>query len=196
MLSRLLLAALAFVLLPTAALPAAELSKATFGAGCFWCVEAIYRRIDGVTDVVPGYAGGKEPNPTYHQVGMGLTGHAEVVQITFDPAKVSYDKLLEIFWRSHDATNPNGVAPDFGRQYRSLLLYHDEAQRKAIEGSKAEAQKKLSKPIATEVAPLDKFYPAESYHWDYVRKNPNDSYVRNVSVPRLKTLGLADVPAH
>lgn len=196
MLSRLLLAALAVVLFPAAALPAAELSKATFGAGCFWCVEAIYRRIDGVTDVVPGYAGGKEPNPTYHQVGMGQTGHAEVVQITFDPAKVSYEKLLEFFWRSHDATNPNGVTPDFGRQYRSLLLYHDEAQRQAIERSKAEAQKKLSKPIATEVAPLDKFYPAESYHWDYVRKNPNDSYVRNVSMPRLKALGLADVPAH
>lgn len=196
MLSRLLLAALVSLLLPSAVLTAAELSKATFGAGCFWCVEAVYRRIDGVTDVVPGYAGGKEPNPTYQQVGAGLTGHAEVVQITFDPAKVSYDKLLEIFWKTHDVTDPSGVWPDFGRQYRSLLLYHDESQRLSIERSKAEAQKKFSKSIATEIAPLEKFYPAESYHWDYVRKNPNDSYVRNVALPKLKKLGLLDVPAH
>ena len=184
------------LLLPSAVLTAAELSKATFGAGCFWCVEAVYRRIDGVTDVVPGYAGGKESNPTYQKVGAGLTGHAEVVQITFDPAKVSYDKLLEIFWKTHDVTDPSGVSPDFGRQYRSLLLYHDESQRLAIERSKAEAQKKFTKPIATEIAPLEKFYPAESYHWDYVRKNPNDSYVRNVALPKLKKLGLLDVPAH
>lgn len=196
MMSRVLLAAVAALMLPSAALSAAELSKATFGAGCFWCVEAIYRRIDGVTDVVPGYAGGKEPNPTYHQVGSGLTGHAEVVQITFDPAKVSYDKLLEIFWKSHDPTDPRGVEPDFGTQYRSLLLYHNEAQHQAIERSKAEAQKKFSRPIATEIAPLDKFYPAESYHWDYVGKNPNDPYVRNVSLPKLKKMGLLDVPPH
>lgn len=175
---------------------AADSVKATFGAGCFWCVEAIYRRIDGVTNVVPGYAGGTEPNPTYRQVGSGSTGHAEVVQITFDPAKISYDKLLEIFWKSHDPTNPNGVAPDFGKQYRSLLLYHDDQQKQAIERSRAIAQKNFSKPIATDIAPLTKFYPAEEYHHDYVRKNPNDSYVRNVSLPRLKELGLLGVPPH
>ncbi|MDQ3623154.1 MAG: peptide-methionine (S)-S-oxide reductase MsrA [Verrucomicrobiota bacterium] len=177
------------VSLTSARFAAAATTTATFGAGCFWCVEAIYERGGGVLDVVSGYAGGTEANPTYEQVGAGRTSHAEVVQITFDPAVISYDKLLELFWKTHDPTDPRGVAPDFGRQYRSILLYHDDVQRQAIERSKAEAQKGFSKPIATEVVRLDRFYPAEEYHQDYVRRNPNDSYVRTVAIPKLEKLG-------
>lgn len=169
---------------------AAETATATFAAGCFWCMELIYEQIPGVTNVVSGYAGGKEATPTYKQVGAGKTGHAETIQITFDPAQVSFEKLVEIFWKTHDATDPRGVAPDFGKQYRSALFYHDEAQRAAIEKSRAEAQKGLKKPIATQVVPFEKFWPAEEYHQDYARRNPKDSYVRNISIPRLKQVGL------
>ncbi len=169
---------------------AAEPVKVTLGAGCFWCVEAIYERVDGVLDVVSGYAGGKELNPTYEQVGSGATGHAEVVQITFDPDKVSLDKLIDLFWKTHDATNPNGVSPDFGPQYRSILFYNDDAQKAVIEKSKAEAQKGLSKPIATQIVKFEAFYKAEEYHQDFEKKNPDHPYIRGVSVPRLKRSGV------
>ncbi len=166
-------------------------AQAVFGAGCFWCVEAFFEQQPGVIDVVSGYAGGDEANPTYKQVGAGKTGHAEAVQITFDPAKTSYEKLLAFFWKTHDPTDGRGVAPDFGRQYRSIIVPVDEAQRAAAEKSKAEAQQQLGKAIATEIAPIGKaFYLAEDYHQDYVRKNPRDGYVQAIAVPKLKKLGL------
>ncbi len=171
-------------------LTAGEPQKATLGAGCFWCVEAIYERVDGVLDVVSGYAGGKEQNPTYENHG----GHAEAVQITFDPDKVSFEKLLELFWKSHDPTNGTGVAPDFGRSYRPILFYHNDAQRMSIAKVKGEVQKTLSKPIATEIVPFEAFWPAEDYHQDFVFKNPNYPYVLAHSVRRLKMVGLFDHP--
>jgi peptide-methionine (S)-S-oxide reductase len=167
-----------------------KLEKAVFGAGCFWCVEAEFEQQPGVVDVVSGYAGGDEKNPTYHQVGTGMTGHAECVQVTFDPAKTSYEKLVAFFWKTHDPTDGRGVWPDFGKQYRSMILYADDTQRAIAEKSKAEEEKRLKKPIATEIAQLKTFYPAEDYHQDYVRKNPRDPYVQSISIPRLEKLGL------
>jgi peptide-methionine (S)-S-oxide reductase len=167
-----------------------RVEKAVFGFGCFWCAEATFEQQPGVIDVVSGYAGGDEPNPTYHQVGTGKTGHAEAIEVTFDPTKTSYEKLLEFFWKTHDPTDPRGVEPDFGKQYRSMILTSGEAQSETAKKSKAEAQKHFKKPIATEIAPLKHFYPAEDYHQNYVRNNPGDPYVRNVSIPKLKKLGL------
>lgn len=169
---------------------AANVERATLGAGCFWCVEAIYERIPGVIAVESGYAGGTEPDPTYDSVGSGRTGHAEVVQVTFDPAIVSYGQLIDWFWKTHDVTDPTGVEPDFGPQYRSILLYENEAQRAAIEVSKATAQKALKRPIATEITALTRFYPAEAYHQDFVARHLNHPYVRSISLPKLEKLGL------
>lgn len=192
---RLAILALAFVAVGSTALrsPAGEPQRLTVGGGCFWCVEVVYERIDGVIEAVSGYAGGKEPNPTYDDVSAGKTGHAEVVQITFDPDKVSLAKLLEIFWKTHDVTDGSGVYPDFGPQYRSILLYENDAQKAEIEKSRAEAQKGLSKPIATQVVKLDKFYPAEAYHQDFVKRNPNHPYVLRHAYAKLRKLGLMDV---
>lgn len=171
-------------------LPAAELRKATFAAGCFWCVEAIYERVPGVTDVVSGYSGGKTVNPTYDAVGGGSTGHAEAVEFSYDPEKVTYRELLAIFWKSHDPSNGRGVAPDFGPAYRPILFYRTDEEKQIIEDEKAALEKKLGKKVATEVLPFEKFWPAEDYHQDYEKKNPNHPYVRGVSVPRVKrTLG-------
>ena len=166
--------------------------KATFAAGCFWCMEAIYDRVPGVTDVVSGYAGGSEQNPTYEQVGGGKTGHCEAIEITYDPEKTSYEKLLEVFWKSHDATNGRGVAPDFGKQYRSALYYRTSEDKSTIEASRSVIEKRLGKKIATEVAELKRFWPAEAYHQDYVKLHPKDSYVRNVSIPRLIETGFKE----
>lgn len=168
------------------ALTSAAEQKATFAAGCFWCMEAIYDRVPGVTDVVSGYSGGDEQNPTYKQVSGGSTGHAEAIEITYDDEKTSYSKLLDVFWRSHDATDGRGVAPDFGKQYRSALYYRTPEEKETIMASKAALEKKLGKKVATEVAPFKKFWPAEDYHQDYVKKNPNDRYVTGVSIPRVK----------
>lgn len=168
----------------------AKTETAVFGAGCFWCVEAFYEPQPGVIRVTSGYAGGAEQKPTYKQVSAGMTGHAEVVLVEFDPSKTTYEKLVDFFWKTHDVTDGSGVWPDFGKQYRSIILYKDEAQHQAIERSKARAQAGLSKPIATEIAPLTKFWPAEDYHQDYVKNNPNDTYVVNIAKPKLKKLGL------
>jgi len=181
-----LLLSLLAVGLSHAAETPAKTQKVVVGAGCFWCVELIFEHVPGVVGVVSGYAGGSEKNPTYKQVGSGATGHAEAVEIEFDPAKVSYEALLTTFWASHDPTVKNGVAPDFGPQYRSIILYKTEAEKQAALKSKAELQKKLGKPITTEISALTVFYPAEDYHQDYVKKNPNNGYVRNVSKPRQK----------
>lgn len=169
---------------------AAETETAVFAAGCFWCVEAEFEQQPGVKNVVSGYAGGSEPNPTYQEVSAGRTGHAEAVRVEFDPALTSYEKLVEFFWKTHDPTEGRGVAPDFGKQYRPLILYRTPEQQAIAEKSKAALAAKLGKPIAARVEPLDKFYPAEDYHQDYVRKNPTDRYVIAVAIPKLKKLGL------
>jgi peptide-methionine (S)-S-oxide reductase len=168
--------------------PAAKTELATLGGGCFWCLEAFYETFDGVKAVVSGYTGGHKLNPTYKDVCNGDTGHAEVVQIEFDPAKISYAQLLEIFWEIHDPTTLNRQGNDVGTQYRSAIYYHDEAQKKAIEQSLAAAKKKFDKPITTEVAPLGKFYVAEEYHQDYFRRNPNQPYCAYVISPKLQKL--------
>ncbi len=169
---------------------AAPPQKATLGAGCFWCVEAVYEQLPGVIEVVSGYAGGPEKNPTYQQVSAGRTGHAEVVQITFDPAQTSYRDLVDYFWKTHDATDPRGVWPDFGPQYRSIILAHDQEQLTQARASLQEAGRAHDKPIATELVMLEKFYPAEAYHQDFVRRNPSYPYVRNIAYPKLDKLGL------
>lgn len=164
------------------ALSSAEPQKATFAAGCFWCVEAIYEHVPGVLDAVSGYAGGKMEKPTYRNHG----DHTETVDVTFDPDKVSYEELLRIFWKSHDITDPRGVAPDFGRSYRPALFYRTPEQLATIERVKAELQKGLKKPIATEIVSFEKFWRAEDYHQDFERRNPDHPYIRSVSIPRLK----------
>ncbi|MBK9138361.1 MAG: peptide-methionine (S)-S-oxide reductase MsrA [Verrucomicrobia bacterium] len=160
----------------------------TVGGGCFWCVEAVFELVEGVKSVVSGYAGGHVENPTYKQVCEGRTGHAEVVRIEFDPAKVTVERLLEIFWDCHDPTTLNRQGADVGPQYRSIILYTTEAQRDAAEKSKAAAQKRFSRPIVTEIVPLRKFYEAELYHQDYFRNNPNQGYCAVVIAPKVEKM--------
>lgn len=167
-----------------------KLEKATFGAGCFWCVEAVFQRLKGVKSVVPGYTGGTKPNPTYEEVCDGKTGHAEAAQITFDPKQTSYEKLLDVFWKAHDPTTLNRQGSDIGEQYRSVIFYHDEKQKKAAERFKAMIQKNFSKPIVTEIKPLTNFYKAENYHQNYYNNNKNASYCRLVILPKLEKLKL------
>jgi peptide-methionine (S)-S-oxide reductase len=164
--------------------------KATFGAGCFWCVEAVFERLEGVRSVVAGYAGGAKPNPTYSEVCSGTTGHAEVAQITYDPAKISYERLLDVFWESHDPTTLNRQGADIGTQYRSVIFTHDDRQKHAADKSKADAAKSFDTPIVTEIRPLDHFYEAENYHQDYFRNNPEAPYCLFVIKPKLKKLNL------
>jgi peptide-methionine (S)-S-oxide reductase len=159
---------------------------ATFGGGCFWCLEALYEKVDGVKAVVSGYAAGKTENPTYEQVCSGKSGHAEVVQVEFDPKKVSYETLLAIFWDIHDPTTLNQQGADIGTQYRSIILYHNEEQKKAVEKSMQDAAKKFDNKVVTEIGPLPKFYPAEEYHQDYFRNNPNVPYCAYVIQPKLQ----------
>jgi peptide-methionine (S)-S-oxide reductase len=165
--------------------------KATLGGGCFWCIEAVYKRVEGVRSVTSGYAGGSTPNPTYEQVCTGRTGHAEVTQIEYDPGAISYREILEIFWKAHDPTTLNRQGADVGTQYRSIIFYHGDDQRQIAEESKAQAQEQFSDPIVTEIEPLDVFYPAEGYHQDYFEMNPNAGYCRLVIHPKLKKLGMA-----
>jgi peptide-methionine (S)-S-oxide reductase len=159
---------------------------ATLGGGCFWCTEAVFQMLPGVKSVSSGYADGTKENPTYKEVCAGNTGHAEVIQIEYDPKVVSYEKLLGTFWEAHDPTTLNRQGADSGTQYRSIILYSSEAQRAAAEKSKAEAQKELSKPIVTEIVPLKKFYKAEDYHQDYYSDNPNQPYCRVVIRPKVE----------
>ncbi len=165
-----------------------HMEKATFGAGCFWCVEAVFERLDGVQSVVAGYAGGTTPNPSYEQVCTGTTGHAEVAQITYDPKKISYEKLLEVFWDAHDPTTMNRQGADHGTQYRSVIFTHDDKQKAAAEKSRSEAGKNFKDPIVTEIKPLTVFYEAENYHQDYFKNNPNAPYCRFVIKPKLEKL--------
>ena len=167
-----------------------KLEVATFGGGCFWCLEAFFERIKGVKSVVSGFAGGQTPRPTYEMVCTGLTGHAEVVQIEFDPSVVTYDDLLSIFWLCHDPTTPNRQGVDVGTQYRSIILFHDEAQKKAALKSyeKATADHMYPNPIVTELVPFTKFYAADRHHQDYYRKNPSADYCQMVITPKLQAL--------
>ena len=165
-----------------------SLSKAYFASGCFWCVEAIFESVEGVSEAISGYAGGKEKNPTYRQVSAGMTGHTEAVEVYYDPAVVSYETLVKVYYGSHDPTTVNGQHPDYGRQYRSVIFYTNDEEKKIAEDFKAQldASGQYSKPIATEIVPHEKFWPAEAYHQNYEKNNPNQSYVRSVSIPRLK----------
>lgn len=157
--------------------PAVKLEIATFGAGCFWGVEHIFRhQVPGVVEAVSGYAGGKLDNPTYRQICDGDTGHAEVVQVTFDPAKTSYEKITDAFFRLHDPTQVNRQGPDIGDQYRSVIFYHNDDQKAIAEKVKAERQKKHAKPIATRIEPASKFYKAEDYHQRYYDRTGKEPY--------------------
>ena len=168
--------------------PGSKTEPATFGGGCFWCMEAVFQTVDGVLSSTSGYAGGTAANPTYEQVCTGTTGHAEVIQLEFDPARISYEKVLEIFWKAHDPTTLNRQGHDHGAQYRSIILYHNEAQKLAAEKSKRAAQARLKDPIVTQIVPLVKFYRAEDYHQDYFRKNPDAAYCRIVIQPKVDKL--------
>ena len=147
-------------------------AKATFAGGCFWCMEPPYDELEGVTSTISGYIGGTKKDPTYEQVSAGTTGHTEAVQITYDPQKVSYEKLLEIFWRNIDPLTANAQFCDSGSQYRSGIFYHDEAQKKLAEASKKRIQTRFKQPVVTEITAASEFYPAEDYHQDYYKKNP------------------------
>ncbi|MDG1572389.1 peptide-methionine (S)-S-oxide reductase MsrA [Robiginitalea sp. M366] len=160
---------------------------AYFASGCFWCVEAIFESVKGVKEAVSGYAGGLEKNPTYEEVSYGRTGHAETVQVFYDPEQVSFFELVQVFFGSHDPTTPNRQGPDRGAQYRSIAFYQTPEEQKIILAymQALEENKVYDSPIVTEVTPFTTFYQAEDYHQDYERKHPNNPYVRNVSVPRL-----------
>ncbi|MFP4345695.1 MAG: peptide-methionine (S)-S-oxide reductase MsrA [Anaerolineales bacterium] len=164
-----------------------NLQTTTLGGGCFWCLEAVYEQVEGVQEVVSGYAGGDRPRPTYEQVCTGATGHAEVVQVTYNPEVVSYRELLEIFFDIHDPTTLNRQGADVGTQYRSVIFYHNEAQKETAEEMirELEASDRWKNPIVTQVEPLDAFYRAEDYHQEYFRKNPNQGYCRMVVAPKV-----------
>ena len=172
----------------SAELPA-HLEAIVVGAGCFWCVEAFFERIPGVEAAISGYAGGSSSNPTYKAVSSGRSDHVEVVQVHYDPAQVSLRKLIDFFWTTHDVSDGRGVYPDYGPQYRSLLLYQDAAQKAIIEASRSAYIAQTSKQVATELKQLDAFYVAEAYHQDYARKHPQHPYIQGILVPKLKKLG-------
>ena len=184
---------------PTSASPVNQASAArdegeqamattTFGGGCFWCTEAVFEQMRGVQDVVSGYAGGQTKNPTYEDICSGRTGHAEVVQVTYDPEVTSFAELLEVFFRTHDPTTLNRQGNDTGTQYRSVIYYHDDQQKREAEQIKSElnASGAFSAPLVTEVSPLPKFYLAEDYHQDYYEKNPSESYCAFVVAPKVE----------
>lgn len=166
------------------------LEKATLGAGCFWCVEAVFQRLKGVTKVESGYTGGKTKNPTYKEICTGTTGHAEVAQVTFDPKIISFAEILEVFWRTHDPTTLNRQGNDAGTQYRSAIFYHNDEQRKIAEKSKqeADAAKIWTNKIVTEVTQLGTYYPAEDYHQNYYNNNRNQGYCVYVIDPKVEKL--------
>jgi peptide-methionine (S)-S-oxide reductase len=164
------------------------LAIATFGSGCFWCTEAVFQNVEGVEKVESGYSGGKVKNPTYKEVCSGLTGHAEVIQVHYDSAKVSFEELLEIFWKTHDPTTLNRQGADEGTQYRSVVFYHTEEQKKLAEKYKAELDKSgaFDNPIVTEISPYTEFYKAEDYHQNYYNLNGNAPYCSYVIQPKLE----------
>jgi len=165
-----------------------EVNRATFGSGCFWCTEAVFERLKGVESVVSGYSGGHVDNPTYEQVCTGETGHAESIQITYAPAKISYADLLEVFWKTHDPTTKDRQGNDIGPQYRSVIFYHDEEQKKQAETNKQKLHSEhiCDKPIVTEIVPFRRFWPAEEYHQNYYDKNPSKGYCSLVITPKIE----------
>jgi len=163
-----------------------HVETAVFGGGCFWCLDAQFKLVNGVKSVVSGYAGGTTKNPTYEQVCTETTGHAEVIQVEFDPAVVTYADLLRKFFHAHDPTTLNRQGPDVGTSYRSIILYRDANQKAVAEAVKNEAQKDWPDPIVTEIVPLQAFYRAEDYHQDYFAKNPTQGYCRIVVAPKVK----------
>jgi peptide-methionine (S)-S-oxide reductase len=167
---------------------AKDLQTATFGSGCFWCTEGIFQQIHGVHSVVSGYSGGHVANPTYEKVCSGATGHAEVVQITFDPNLISYTELLEAFWRTHDPTTLNRQGNDVGTQYRSAIFYHSEEQRQLAESiqQQLDSSGSFDRPIVTEIVPFREFYPAEKYHQNYFDLNPRQPYCKFVIGPKIE----------
>ncbi len=175
--------------------PPANLETVTLGAGCFWCTQAVLERVDGVWQVTCGYMGGTIPNPTYQQVCTDTTGYAEVVQVKFDPKVISFADLLDWFWRLHDPTTLNRQGDDVGTQYRSVIFYSTPAQKAIAEKSKAEAQKRFSDPIVTQILPAMTFYKAEDYHQEYFNANgTRDPYCRLVIAPKLDKLHLTETP--
>lgn len=164
------------------------LEQLTVGSGCFWCTEAIFEEVDGVTEVLSGYSGGTIAGPTYKEVTSGLTGHAEVVRITFDPVKITFEYLLEIFWKTHDPTTLNRQGADVGTQYRSVVFYHNDEQKRIAEKLKHELDGSgaWDDPIVTEISPVQEFYLAEDYHQDYFRKNPYQGYCQFVIGPKME----------
>ena len=166
-----------------------QAASLVLGGGCFWCTDAAYRLLPGVTRVTCGYAGGREPNPTYEQICAHTTDHAEVVKIDFDQAQVSLEKLLAYFWKVHDPTQVGGQGHDLGPQYRSIILFADAAQQAAAEKSRIEAGQVFRDPITTEIVPLETFWPAEDYHQDYFAKNPHQGYCAAVIAPKIRKLG-------
>lgn len=167
-----------------------KFQKATFAYGCFWCVEGAFESIKGVEEAISGYAGGEEQNPDYHWVGSGKTGHAESVEVYYDSTVISYETLLKVFFAAGDPTQVNGQGPDHGRQYRSIIFYRSEREKKIAEKMIADlnASKKYSDPISMEVVPFKKFWPAEDYHQNYIRLNPDNPYVQHESIPRIQRM--------
>ena len=168
--------------------PAARADSIVVGGGCFWCMDAAFKLLPGVTHITCGYAGGNVAHPTYEEVCTETTGHAEVVKVDYDPAKVSLTQVLDYFWESHDPTQVDGQGNDLGPSYRSIILYADPAQKAAAEATRAEAQKVHSDPIVTEIVPLQKFWVAEDYHQDYFAKNPDKAYCSIVIRPKVAKL--------
>ena len=163
-----------------------DLAKAYFASGCFWCVEAVYESVNGVTEVINGYAGGYTENPTYQLSNTGRTGHAEAVEVLYDPTIVSFSTLLEVYFGSQDVTQIDGQGPDNGSQYRSIIFYQNQDQKDEIINKIKQLTKELNVNIAAEVYPFVKFWKGEDYHQNYERLHPNNSYIRNVSIPRLR----------
>lgn len=167
-----------------------KLQKATFGMGCFWCSEALFQQLKGVTSVKSGYEGGTVANPSYEDVCTGTTGHAEVIEVTFDPASIKYEELLEVFWKSHDPTTLNRQGADVGTQYRSVIFYHNDEQKQLAEKYKKELNdaKAFNKPIVTQINKASPFYVAENYHQDYYNKNGTEPYCKMVILPKMEKL--------
>lgn len=171
---------------PVRVKPVDGIERAYFASGCFWCVEAIYESVKGVKESISGYSGGHTKNPTYQSSNTGRTGHAEAVEIIYDPKVVSFSTLIDVYFGSQNPTQVNGQGPDRGSQYRSIIFYQNEEQKKIIENKKEALGKKLNRRIAAEVLPFQKFWEGEAYHQDYEKRNPGNPYIRNISVPRLK----------
>jgi peptide-methionine (S)-S-oxide reductase len=178
--------AILFLLLSCAIMNAAEQKTAVIGGGCFWCTEALYEKVPGIESITSGYAGGTVPNPTYDQVCTGDTGHAEVIKITYDPSQIDYRRIIDLFWQAHDPTTLNRQGADTGTQYRSIILYQTDQEKQIAEESEKAAQPNFKSPIVTEIVPLKAFYPAETYHQDFYKKNPSNPYNQAVIAPKLE----------